>query len=182
MRRRSGLARYLLQTPVGSAQGATMADASAADALRDGPVRGCQRLDAVGLARLGRRRAITDAALLLEPHAPAEQLDGAVRALVAQQCRCGWPTTRRHGCGSDGAGGVCGDRSWHPRPRRRPAEADGRQCALRLNGVVANASPSRRRRCGATPVNRLEGGVATTSFSTPTRCRRMHPANSQRFA
>jgi uncharacterized protein YfaS (alpha-2-macroglobulin family) len=31
--------------------------------------------------------------LLLEQHAPSEQLDGAVRALVAQQCRCGWPTT-----------------------------------------------------------------------------------------
>jgi alpha-2-macroglobulin len=32
-------------------------------------------------------------ALLIERHAPQEQLDGAVRALVAQQCRCGWPTT-----------------------------------------------------------------------------------------
>jgi hypothetical protein len=31
--------------------------------------------------------------LLLERRAPPEQLDGAVRALVAQQCRCGWPTT-----------------------------------------------------------------------------------------
>ncbi len=31
--------------------------------------------------------------LLLEQHAAPEQLDGAVRALVAQQCRCGWPTT-----------------------------------------------------------------------------------------
>ena len=31
--------------------------------------------------------------LLLERRAPAEQLDGAVRALVAQQCKCGWPTT-----------------------------------------------------------------------------------------
>lgn len=31
--------------------------------------------------------------LMLERHAPAEQIDGAVRALVAQQCRCGWPTS-----------------------------------------------------------------------------------------
>ena len=31
--------------------------------------------------------------LLIERRAPPEQLDGAVRALVAQQCRCGWPTT-----------------------------------------------------------------------------------------
>jgi uncharacterized protein YfaS (alpha-2-macroglobulin family) len=31
--------------------------------------------------------------LLLERHAPPEQVDGAVRALVAQRCKCGWPTT-----------------------------------------------------------------------------------------
>jgi uncharacterized protein YfaS (alpha-2-macroglobulin family) len=30
--------------------------------------------------------------LLLARGAPVEQLDGAVRALVAQQCHCGWPT------------------------------------------------------------------------------------------
>jgi hypothetical protein len=30
--------------------------------------------------------------LLIERRAPVEQLDGAVRSLVAQQCRCGWPT------------------------------------------------------------------------------------------
>jgi hypothetical protein len=30
--------------------------------------------------------------LLIERRAPAEQTAGAVRALVAQQCRCGWPT------------------------------------------------------------------------------------------
>jgi len=30
--------------------------------------------------------------LMIERHAAPEQLDGAVRALVAQQCRCGWPT------------------------------------------------------------------------------------------
>jgi alpha-2-macroglobulin len=30
--------------------------------------------------------------LLVERHAAADQTDGAVRALVAQQCRCGWPT------------------------------------------------------------------------------------------
>ncbi|MBV8196775.1 MAG: Ig-like domain-containing protein [Candidatus Eremiobacteraeota bacterium] len=30
--------------------------------------------------------------LLIERHAPPELLDGAVRALVAQQCKCGWPT------------------------------------------------------------------------------------------
>ena len=29
--------------------------------------------------------------LMIERHAPADQLDGAVRALMAQGCRCGWP-------------------------------------------------------------------------------------------
>src|SRR5581483_12273108 len=29
--------------------------------------------------------------LLLERHARTEELDGAVRALMLQQCRCGWP-------------------------------------------------------------------------------------------
>ncbi len=29
--------------------------------------------------------------LMIERRAPAEQLDGAVRALTAQGCRCGWP-------------------------------------------------------------------------------------------
>lgn len=31
--------------------------------------------------------------LMIERRAPPEEVDGAVRALVAQQCRCGWPTT-----------------------------------------------------------------------------------------
>lgn len=30
--------------------------------------------------------------LMLDRKAPVEQIDGAVRALVAQQCACGWPT------------------------------------------------------------------------------------------
>ncbi len=30
--------------------------------------------------------------LLLERRAPLDQLDGAARALIAQKCRCGWPT------------------------------------------------------------------------------------------
>ena len=30
--------------------------------------------------------------LLIDRHAPGEQVDGAVRALIAQQCNCGWAT------------------------------------------------------------------------------------------
>jgi hypothetical protein len=87
------LARYLLKTPGWQGQGATMAD------------RLQQTLYITGrysVANLGARwswlGSLVDAQsqmlqLLIERRAPAEQIDGAVRALVAQQCRCGWPTT-----------------------------------------------------------------------------------------
>ena len=74
------LARYLLQTPAWRAQGYAMAD----------------HLEQT-LYLTGRYATATSAQpemlqLLLARNAPVEQLDGAVRALVAQQCRCGWPT------------------------------------------------------------------------------------------
>jgi uncharacterized protein YfaS (alpha-2-macroglobulin family) len=74
------LARYLLQVPAWRAQGETMAD----------------HLEQT-LYLTGRYATATTAQpemlqLLLARGAPVEQLDGAVRALVAQQCRCGWPT------------------------------------------------------------------------------------------
>jgi uncharacterized protein YfaS (alpha-2-macroglobulin family) len=74
------LARYLLQTPAWRAQGAAMAD----------------HLEQT-LYLTGRYATATTAQpemlqLLLARNAPVEQLDGAVRALVAQQCHCGWST------------------------------------------------------------------------------------------
>ncbi len=87
------LARYLLKTSGWQGQGATMAD------------RLQQTLYVTGrysVANLGARwswlGSLVDAQsqmlqLLIERRAPAEQIDGAVRALVAQQCKCGWPTT-----------------------------------------------------------------------------------------
>lgn len=86
------IARYLLRTPGWQAQGAAFAD------------RLTQTLYVTGRysvanpsARWGYIGSLVDAQsqmlqLLLERRAPSEQLDGAVRALVAQQCKCGWPT------------------------------------------------------------------------------------------
>jgi uncharacterized protein YfaS (alpha-2-macroglobulin family) len=86
------LARYLLRTPGWQGQGAAMA------------ARLQQTLYVTGryaVANLSYRwswlGSLIDAQsqmlqLLLERHAPADQIDGAVRALMAQKCRCGWGT------------------------------------------------------------------------------------------
>ena len=86
------LARYLLRAPGWQSRGTEMA------------ARLQQRLYLTGryaVANVSDRwswiGSLVDAQsqmlqLMLERHAPPEQLDGAVRALVAQQCRCGWPT------------------------------------------------------------------------------------------
>jgi uncharacterized protein YfaS (alpha-2-macroglobulin family) len=87
------LARYLLQTPGWQGQGATMADRLTQTLYITG------RYAAANVeTRWGWLGSLVDAQaqmlqLLLERHAPVEQLDGAVRALVAQQCKCGWPTS-----------------------------------------------------------------------------------------
>ena len=87
------LARYLLKTPGWQGQGAAMADRLQQTLYVTG------RYSVANLASawswLG---SLVDAQsqmlqLLIERRAPAEQIDGAVRALVAQQCKCGWPTT-----------------------------------------------------------------------------------------
>ena len=86
------LARYLLRTSGWQGQGAAFAD------------RLQQTLYVTGRYAVANPSTrwrfigtLTDAQaqmlqLLLERHAPAEQLDGVVRALVAQQCKCRWPT------------------------------------------------------------------------------------------
>ncbi|MFY9718280.1 MAG: alpha-2-macroglobulin family protein [Candidatus Cybelea sp.] len=87
------LARYLLRTPGRQPPGAALAD------------RLQQTLYVTGryaVANLSSQwswnGSLVDAQsqmlqLLVERRAPAEQVEGAVAALVAQQCRCGWPTT-----------------------------------------------------------------------------------------
>jgi alpha-2-macroglobulin len=86
------LARYLLATPGWQGQGATMAD----HLLQTAYVTG--RYTVANVNTLwGWTGTLVDAQaqmlqLMLARHSPPEQLDGAVRALVAQQCNCGWPT------------------------------------------------------------------------------------------
>jgi uncharacterized protein YfaS (alpha-2-macroglobulin family) len=86
------LARFLLQTPGWQSQGAALADRLQQTLYVTG------RYSAANVSRQwGWMGSTVDAQaqmlqLLIERRAPAEQVDGAVRELVAQQCRCGWPT------------------------------------------------------------------------------------------
>jgi uncharacterized protein YfaS (alpha-2-macroglobulin family) len=86
------LARYLLQTPGWQGQGATLADKLQQTLYITG------RYATANVAtRWGWLGSLVNAQaemlqLLVERHAAVEQQDGAVRALVAQQCKCGWPT------------------------------------------------------------------------------------------
>lgn len=86
------LARFLLATPGWQGQGAALADRLQQTLYVTG------RYSAANVStQWGWLGSIVDAQaqmlqLLIERHAPVEQLDGAVRQLVAQQCRCGWPT------------------------------------------------------------------------------------------
>jgi alpha-2-macroglobulin len=86
------LARFLLRTSGWQGQGAALADRLQQTLYVTG------RYATANLTnRWSWRGSLVDAQsqmlqLLLERHASSELLDGAVRALVAQQCRCGWPT------------------------------------------------------------------------------------------
>jgi uncharacterized protein YfaS (alpha-2-macroglobulin family) len=86
------LARFLLQTPGWQSQGAALADRLQQTLYVTG------RYSAANVStQWGWMGSTVDAQaqmlqLLIERRAPAEQVDGAVRELVAQQCRCGWPT------------------------------------------------------------------------------------------
>jgi uncharacterized protein YfaS (alpha-2-macroglobulin family) len=87
------LARYLLRAPEWHARGTAMAARLRQTLYVTG------RYSAMNVSsRWSWLGSLVDAQaqmlqLLLEQRAPVEQLDGAVRALVAQQCGCGWPTT-----------------------------------------------------------------------------------------
>jgi len=87
------LARYLLRAPGWQGEGAAMATRLQQTLYVTGRyavANVSSRWSWLGSTVDGQSQMLQ---LLLERHAPAEQLDGAVRALVAQQCRCGWPTT-----------------------------------------------------------------------------------------
>jgi hypothetical protein len=87
------LARFLLRAPGRHAQGVALADQLTQQVYLTG--RYATANLSAPWAWLGSQ---VDAQaqmlqMMLERRAPAEQIDGAVRALIAQQCRCGWPTT-----------------------------------------------------------------------------------------
>jgi uncharacterized protein YfaS (alpha-2-macroglobulin family) len=87
------LARYLLRAPGWQSNGAAMAARLQQTLYVTG-----RYATAPNDARWAWLGSLVDAQaqmlqLLLERRASAELLDGAVRALVAQQCKCGWPTT-----------------------------------------------------------------------------------------
>jgi alpha-2-macroglobulin len=87
------VARYLLRLPAWRPRGVAMAAQLEATLYVTG-----RYAVANTSSRWGWLGSLVDAQsqmleLLLERHARPEQLDGAVRALVAQQCKCGWGTT-----------------------------------------------------------------------------------------
>jgi uncharacterized protein YfaS (alpha-2-macroglobulin family) len=87
------LARLLLKTPGWQGEGTAMADRLQQTLYVTGRYSVANLTD-----RWSWLGSLVDAQsemlqLLIERRAPAEQIDGAVRALVAQQCKCGWPTT-----------------------------------------------------------------------------------------
>jgi uncharacterized protein YfaS (alpha-2-macroglobulin family) len=86
------LARLLLQTPGWQSQGAALADRLQQTVYVTGRYSTANvstRWGWLGTRVVAQAQMLQ---LLIERHAPSEQLDGAVRELVAQQCRCGWPT------------------------------------------------------------------------------------------
>ena len=87
------LARYLLRAPGWQSKGAAMAAQLQQTIYLTG-----RYATAPNDSRWAWLGSLVDAQsqmlqLLLEQHASVEKLDGAVRALVSQQCKCGWPTT-----------------------------------------------------------------------------------------
>ena len=139
---------------------------------------------ALGLARLARRRAVAMLQLLFDRHASAELQDGAVRALVAQQCRCGWPTARRHRLSNERARRVRGERTSRPgiggrlRSAARPLRARSS-----VRPLPRKHSRCRVARCPATRrLLRATAAPCTTRCFTPTTFRPTRRANSPRSA
>ncbi len=110
--------------------------------------------------------------LLLARHAPVEQLDGAVRALVAQQCRCGWPTI------VDAASALVALSSYAAEVKPVPGIGNGthrqqndRHGAIRQYGVIANVyrerNDSRFRQCGAVLMVRASYYTVLYTYPVP---------------
>jgi uncharacterized protein YfaS (alpha-2-macroglobulin family) len=86
------LARYLLRIPGWESQGAQLADRLDQTVYRTGRYATestGERWSWLGSTVLAQSQMLQ---LMLERNASPEALDGAVRALASQQCKCGWPT------------------------------------------------------------------------------------------
>ncbi len=86
------LARYLLKTPGWIAQGAALGDALQRDVYLSGRYATANVNGNWGWLASSTGAQAQMLQLLIERNAPIAERDGAVRALVAQACNCGWPT------------------------------------------------------------------------------------------
>ncbi|MBV9720005.1 MAG: Ig-like domain-containing protein [Candidatus Eremiobacteraeota bacterium] len=87
------VARYLLGAPGWQSKGAAMADALEQRLYVTGRYAVMNLNGPGGWLGSGVQAQAQMLELLLDRHAPADRLDGAIRSLIAQRCRCGWPTT-----------------------------------------------------------------------------------------
>ncbi|HTX58547.1 MAG TPA: Ig-like domain-containing protein [Verrucomicrobiae bacterium] len=131
------LARYLLQTPGWQGQGAKLADHLEQTLYVTG------RYAAANVnSRWGWFFTPVDAQaqmlqLLLERHAPPELVDGAVRQLVAQQCRCGWPSVGDSASALQALAAYAATE--HLAPGSVTASAGGRTIATATFGATASS-------------------------------------------
>ena len=86
------LARYLLATPGWQTQGAQQAASLEQTIYRTGRYANASSSDSWGWLGSTVDAQAQMLQLLLEQHANTDEIDGAVRALAAQKCGCGWPT------------------------------------------------------------------------------------------
>jgi hypothetical protein len=86
------LARYLLAQPGWSAQGNAIAEHLLQAAHASGRYFTANVAEPWGWRDDAVAAQAETLELLLARHAPIDQLDAAARSLLAQQCRCGWPT------------------------------------------------------------------------------------------
>lgn len=87
---RAQLARYLQETPGWRMQADTLARELAQKIYVTGRYANIQSQSAWYYSEVGAQAAYVR--LLVARRAPAERTDRAIRALVAQSCRCGWPS------------------------------------------------------------------------------------------
>jgi uncharacterized protein YfaS (alpha-2-macroglobulin family) len=86
------LARYLLRVPGYRALGTALADSLDQSVYRTGRYATFSASDPWGWLGTPVEGQAQMVRLLVERGASADEVDGALRALVAQQCRCGWGT------------------------------------------------------------------------------------------